>query len=320
MSDVNRALARRDTWGNRIQIAFFAAGRRYLLKEWPHYCRSDEEVRFALAVQDCAREGGVPVPAVAATSDGDRVFDWRSRRFSLQHFVGEPYDPERPQQILNCAAVLGQYHAAVRDFRLRGNMKPGLAHWRGAAISRNHLRLMNAAVAETPLPPGGKRQVREVLSQLQETLQTAEEQMERLGWSNLGRVPVHGDFHQFNCRFEGDGVVGVVDFDNSRLEPRLYDVAYALDMMLGLDWRSEWEKRFLWRNCRLLEPAVVNPWLAAYCRQGAPFSELEKKLLPLLCVVVWPEVIHGFFPTSSVEVSGCGRVAEFVRYLVGNSA
>jgi len=57
--------------------------------------------------------------------------------------------------------------------------------------------------------------------------------MERLGWAELSLIPVHGDYHHFNCRFKGDRVVGIVDFDNARMECRLYDVAHALNITLG---------------------------------------------------------------------------------------
>ena len=54
LSDLSGALASRDAWGDRIQIAFSAGRRRYLLKQWPLYCQSDEKTRFVLAVQERA--------------------------------------------------------------------------------------------------------------------------------------------------------------------------------------------------------------------------------------------------------------------------
>ena len=313
LADFDRALASRDAWDNRIQIAFSTGSQRYLLKQWPRYCQSDEELRFILAVQDCARDRGVPISPILTTRDDRRVFDWRGRRFSVQHFVGNPYDAQRPKQILSCAATLGQYHRAVAQVRLEGGQ------WGVVDLSRHHLETLRNAVIEGQLSPEDKRHVQEALADLQEMLTFTERRMELLGWSDLDVIPVHGDYHQFNCRFEGDRVVAIVDFDNSRLEPRLYDVAYALDMMLGLDWRREADEDFIWRNVRLLEPAILHPWMTAYSRYAPPLSEAEIQLLPWVCATVWPEAIHGFLPKSTVEVPGCEKVVECMRHLLANA-
>jgi Ser/Thr protein kinase RdoA (MazF antagonist) len=137
-----------------------------------------------------------------------------------------------------------------------------------------------------------------------------------LGWSELSLIPVHGDYHQFNCRFEGDQVAGIVDFDNTRLEPRLYDVAYAINDMLGMDWRREPDDKFLWSRSRLLEPAALKKWLRAYNRYAPPLSKEEIKLLPLVCAVVWPETIHAFYPRISEEVEDCNNVIKVIENLL----
>ena len=313
LSDLNGALASRDAWDNRIQIAFSSGSQRYLLKQWPRYCRSDEELRFVLAVQDCARDKGVPVPPILTTRDSRRVFDWEGHRFSVQHFVGNSYDPERPEQILSCAAKLGQYHQAVTSVRLDGHQ------WGAVYISRHHLERLRNVVAEGQLSPEDKRRVGEALADLQEMLTFTERQMELLGWSDLDVIPVHGDYHQFNCRFEGDQVAAIVDFDNSRPEPRLYDVAYALDMMLGLNWRREADEDLIWRNARPLEPAALHPWMTAYSRHAPPLSEAEIQLLPWVCAAVWPEAIQGFLPKSTADVPGCEKVVQCMRQLLAKA-
>jgi Ser/Thr protein kinase RdoA (MazF antagonist) len=216
-------------------------------------------------------------------------------------------------QILNCAETLGQYHRAMADVQIDGD------GWGIVSLSRHHLDVLNEAVAERQFSEEDKRQVRQTIVQLYEMLTIADERMESLGWSDLDTIPVHGDYHQFNCRFEGDQVAAMVDFDNSRLEPRIYDVAYAMDMMLGLDWRREPEEEYLWRDARLLRPEIIGPWMTAYSRYAPPLSAAEIRLLPWVCAAVWPEAIHGFLPKTAEEMPGCERVAECMRYLLGNA-
>ena len=137
-----------------------------------------------------------------------------------------------------------------------------------------------------------------------------------LGWEERDCIPVHGDFHQSNCRFDGDRVVGVVDFDNSRLEPRLYDVAYAVSFMLGMDWPAEAQTRGRWRRCRPMMPHPWRAWLNAYLREGPPLEAREARLLPHVCAAVWPEVVNDFFPTDARDLPRSTRVVECMRHFL----
>lgn len=52
------------------------------------------------------------------------------------------------------------------------------------------------------------------------------------GWQCPPREPVevicHGDFAPYNCLFEENRLTGVIDFDNARPAPRLWDISYAV--------------------------------------------------------------------------------------------
>ncbi len=316
LADIHDALASRDAWDDRIQIAFSHRGGRVLLKQWPRYCVMDSQIAFSLGVQDRARDCGAPVPAVHVTVGGERVLDFDLRRFSLHDFRGTAHDPERPAQLLACAAALGRLHSALADFEVSEDMESGLGVRCGVSLSAGHLARMCSAVADGEVSGSGKRHVLEVLREASSLHAEAVERVRRLGWDDLPAVAVHGDYHQFNCRFDGDELVAIVDFDNCRLEPRLYDVAYASDFMLALDWRRESEQRGLWRTVRRLDAARVFGWLEAYSRFAPPLSDDERRMLPSACAVVWPEVIQGFAPTRDDEVAGCESVTVAMRPLL----
>ena len=266
LSDGGHAVPNRNAWGgDRIQLIIATGDDRYLLKQWPDYVESDEEIRFSLAVQDLARQNGIPVPPVLATRDGQRVFVWRGLRFSLQRFVGQAYDPDQPEQFSSFIKMLGQYHQAVTDHHLTGQQ------WDIVPLSRHHLNGIETDVSKLPLTAEDQQYLRDLVAELREMLAITERRMKRLGWSKLPLIPVHGDYHIFNCRFAGNEVVGVVDFDNTRLEPRLYDLAYALNTMLGLDWRREYDHVFLWAGVKPLQPMAVQTWLSAYLLKAPPW-------------------------------------------------
>jgi homoserine kinase type II len=46
--------------------------------------------------------------------------------------------------------------------------------------------------------------------------------------SRMPQIPVHCDYHQGNLKFEGSRVIGVFDFDWSKVDLRLFDLALAL--------------------------------------------------------------------------------------------
>ena len=46
--------------------------------------------------------------------------------------------------------------------------------------------------------------------------------------SRMPQIPVHCDYHQGNLKYEGSRVIGVFDFDWSKIDLRLFDLALAL--------------------------------------------------------------------------------------------
>ena len=43
-----------------------------------------------------------------------------------------------------------------------------------------------------------------------------------------GEVICHGDFAPYNCLFDGERIIAVIDFDTAHIGPRLRDIAYAV--------------------------------------------------------------------------------------------
>jgi len=319
MSSLRNPLASRDAWGNRIQIAFSEGRQRYLLKEFPRYCHSDSETSYFFSVQDWARNGGTPIPRFRVTLDGDRAIKWEGRRFAVQEFVGNAHDPGNHKQIENCAVVLGLYHRTVGAFRPDEGMKPGLGDWNAVSISEHNLKQVKEDIDRRPIAGTSRSVLLQMHEKLEEAFEETKQRTKSIGWWGLSRIHVHGDFHQFNCRYEGNRVVGLVDFDNSRLEPRLYDVAHGINIMLGLAWHSERQIDTVWRTPRQPQPHSLARWLLLYTRYAPPLSEVELKLLPLACALVWPEVFAGFYRNSTSDTTGCERASAYMRYLVDNA-
>ena len=181
------ALGSRDAWGDRVQIAFASDDRRLLLKQWPVYCRTDDEIGNVIALQDRVREAGVPVPRLLRTEAGSRTFDFGGDRYSIAEFVGEAFDPERPAQKIECARILGRFRSAVADIR-HHTKSPRDAIW----ISRDHFREV-IELAESGGVPDIVEAVTDAVQEMDALLRVAEKRLDELGWHDLPRIPDHGD-------------------------------------------------------------------------------------------------------------------------------
>jgi hypothetical protein len=86
--------------------------------------------------------------------------------------------------------------------------------------------LSEAARSSTAIATAG-----EMLHQLHEATAGVASSMAG-GWMladvSPAEVICHGDFAPYNCVFDGDRVVGIIDFDAAHPGPRLRDIAYAV--------------------------------------------------------------------------------------------
>jgi homoserine kinase type II len=93
-------------------------------------------------------------------------------------------------------------------------------------------------------------------------------------------LPIHCDYHPGNLKFEKEKVVGIVDFDWSKIDYRLFDVALGL-----VYFASEWKGK----AAGTLLPDKFELFLKSYndtCRRLVYLEPLtlqeQKNLLPML--------------------------------------
>jgi homoserine kinase type II len=97
----------------------------------------------------------------------------------------------------------------------------------------------------------------------------------------LPTLAIHCDFHQGNLKYRGSEAVGVFDFDWSKIDIRLFDVALALFYFC-----SSWGESDATRDSLYSDKLAL--FLGAYCRQCRvlpglePFNQQERKYLPAM--------------------------------------
>ncbi len=99
---------------------------------------------------------------------------------------------------------------------------------------------------------------------------------------------VHMDLHKKNILYKGDKVVGILDFENIKIAPRIRDIAYLIKTTIDYG-----EKRFMKRvNIIIKEYDKVNP-----------LTKTEKKDILLILARDSCEAFYYFYKYNSIKAS-----------------
>jgi len=90
-------------------------------------------------------------------------------------------------------------------------------------------------------------------------------------------IVIHGDFHLGNCLFKKDKILGILDFDNVKYSPRVFDLAYAI--------------RVICTKKRKLNKKLMNKVIEEYQKYNRLKKSELKMIIPFIilnnCIVFW---------------------------------
>jgi len=198
--------------------------------------------------------------AIFAYLPGDDRYTWVETRCTLT-------------EAAKSGEVFAQFHNAVSDFIPRGrraesailellpSLDPLLTNW--PSISKqtafDRILIENAAFI--------RQEVAQVLDNLHIVSQ------------GLPRLVIHCDYHPGNLKFQNDTVVGLFDFDWSKLDYRSFDIGLAIFYFFS-GWENEENGVF--------RPAPFRVFMNAYqeeCRRlrcVTPLTPAEMNALPMM--------------------------------------
>lgn len=166
------------------------------------------------------RHHGFPAPSLVRTLAGETLLTLEDQWYEIQKYIdGEPFDHHRPAHLEEAALTLGTYHSCVRGFA-------SAALWSlGELYTPRTVHEMLNRLAEA-----WKVHVDPALAALIEELRACADELAS-GFAQHGKpshLVIHGDYYADNLIFRGDSIVGVVDYDKARREPRVAELAEAL--------------------------------------------------------------------------------------------
>ncbi len=275
---------------------------------------SDQDIRFKLGVQTYLHDIGYPISKLHSTCKGELLWDPSGVGSILMDHVGQPLDPSRRRQQSGAAATtLGRFHR-------EGPKAKGLGtcYWNDWDPEFQYSKAFNQNAYDflrgKALSESKRRFVTECIDEMAELLNRASSLLIAKNWFDLPHIPIHGEYHQYHCRYDGDQVAAVIDWDTARLAPRLQELCRALNVGIGWGAPILDNDNYRWQWMGVPSVGDVADWMNHYRESAPPLSLDETELLPYVCVGMWPQSGGSQVPSCDEEVEGCDRVVQFMRF------
>ena len=241
---------------------------------------SDDPYRVAFAhdLQLHLAQRDYPVPGIIGTRDNNSMLQLNGRTYELFNYIhGIRYDRTQGQA-RQVGIMLGQLHAHLANFRSR--YEPPLASFHGVGEIDAKMAMLPPAVFSAE-PQTDRPGVAESVEYLRRAYIDAAQRVNALGFRTWPRCVLHGDWHPGNLLYREDVIVGVLDFDSARLEPRVVDVANAaLQFSMLMDAP---EQPATWPDG--LDVSLIHALLSGYDEAcGSPLTVQERLAIPWLMV------------------------------------
>lgn len=192
--------------------------------------------------------------------------------------------PVAPDDMINAAEVLADLHQAGQNFR------PPEGAERNQPKINDFLPTFQHAYA-TFTAKAGKTRFDQCFLQYRDHILSAADRVliPEQDIARMPQMPVHCDYHQGNLKYKGSRVIGVFDFDWSKIDLRLFDLALAIVYFCAC-WDGVAAGSLMLDKLKL--------FLRTYnqrCAQSAgpgPLVALEKAYLPAMLAAANLYVLH----------------------------
>lgn len=263
---------------------------RYILRERAEgLIEDDSSHRYAF--RRYLASAGIPIPPLWLTPEGEPNVAIGETVFELEREAeGERFSTSNARSLAWVSAageMLARIHQASRLYPGPQHRWPSEAHI--GAVVQGYLNLAHDK-AETVEIAAISAALSHCCDQWEAALPSA---MTSIGAvHNLPEFHIHGDYHALNLRFGQRGVTAVLNWNASRWEKRIIELAYALFSFSALAWQPESAAtRPLVK--RGLDPERAGHFLAAYGAIEPPAAGEASILGAALAVIAPIATING---------------------------
>jgi homoserine kinase type II len=210
---------------NETWIVNTTRGRYFLRRRHP-MLRNPNIICAQHALIEYLRQAGFPAPEILPATSGETLLVISDECYEIEACIeGVVYDHANPAHFQEAALMLGLYHKQVEGFASRALRGLGDLY-SPALLGANLTDLVES---------WGLLQDAELVHVVQQLGDHAADLAS--GFANHGALPhlvIHGDYYAGNLLFENAPgatrarIVGVVDYDKARYQPRVVEVAEAL--------------------------------------------------------------------------------------------
>ena len=194
-------------------------GRYFLKRRHPHLRNPNVICAQHALVKHLCRTG-FPTPVIIPTASGETLLALDDEFYEVHEYVeGTPYNHTRSEHFQEAARILGLYHTHVQGCMPRALCD--LSDLYSPTILRANLTNLTKAWALER-----STDLTQIARQLEAHATDLDARFTKHG--ALPHLVIHGDYYAGNLLFEGDRIVGVVDYDKARWQPRIVELAEAL--------------------------------------------------------------------------------------------
>jgi homoserine kinase type II len=218
-----------------IDVRKSGAGCRYFLRQYKRGIK-EPELRFEHSlINHLVSKRYPPVARVHRTRSGETYVEKVEETgrepiyFAIFDYLSgeDRYTWDDPKctevEIIRSAEILAQFHSAVRDLVPDGQRaEPGIISLLPTIpkTARKCLELSKHTQFDAT--------VQKNLSLIDEETAAVQAVLNERASQSMPRLVIHCDYHPGNLKFEGEDIVGLFDFDWSKIDFRSFDVGLAI--------------------------------------------------------------------------------------------
>lgn len=198
--------------------------------------RSKKEIEGELELLEKLLKYNFPVFPAIPMKNGQKVLKWKNRSGYLRNYVkGKDLKNPTPSQVEQAGQIVGWYHKLVEGYKVKAERKTWDLEETKKYFRKHKFDILKSGLAN--LYPVRDHQISNGASLF---IKRVEKELANLRFpQNLPKGILHEDLAKRHFIWQGNKIVGIIDFDRSYYSPLLLDLGPALRSWCFVNW-SYW--------------------------------------------------------------------------------